>query len=230
MDINVNCDGLYYAPLWVLFLSVFFLGHFIPLLYFYANWYSKYRRGLGDIKIGNTYFYIPSISKTWRNFNSIYPVFAGTVIVSTVYSVCFNEAGNIVCLLLGILLALFVFSFNDEDGPISKVHGVFAFGFFAYLLWLVYALSIYVKDGVIWWWPYIPMGGSILAMLTYSIIYMFLEKNKDGFPVKYVKMYENEEIAKSALSHWPSWVSACEHIFVFSFEIYMLTIISKYEL
>lgn len=230
MNINEKCDGLKSVPLWVSFVSIFGLCHLTPLVYFYINWYSRYERGVGDIRIGNEYIFIPSISKTWRNFNSIFPVLTGAVIMVSVYSVCLVETGDILCLLLGVLLALFVFSFNDEDGPISKVHGVFAFGLFAYLLWLVSALHIYIKEGVVWWWPYIPMGMCIIGMIGYSIVYILEPKDKDGVPIKYKKKFPDDDIARKALSHWPSWVSICEHVFILSFEIYMLTVISKYEI
>lgn len=226
MEIRENCDGLKQTPLWLLFTSIFVFCHLSPLLYFYINWYSRYKIGDGDINIGASNFYIPSISKTWRNFNAVFPVFTGAIIIVSVYSVCLVETGNILCLLLAIALAIFVFSFNDETGPISVVHGVFAFGFFCYLLWLVYALSIYVTPGTIWWWPYIPMGISIVVLVGYSIYSVV----SPGKPYVYVSPGRNKNKESDvANEHWPSVVSFFEHLFIFSFEIYLLTIQSTYQ-
>lgn len=205
MQTNPKCTPLSLFPLWVIFFSVFVFCLFLPLCFYYCKWNSRYRRGKGDLHIANRWIAIPSISKTWRNLNAIIPVLVGAIVTVTVYSICLVELGNQICVWVGILLALFVFSFNDETPPISTVHSFFAFGLFGYLAWLVFALRIYFPDDYIWYWAYIPMGFCFLVMVGYTIENSMRSKQEQD-------------------QHWPSWVSACEHIYIYSFLINLLLI------
>lgn len=201
--LNEGCDVLNGSPLWVLFVTVVVLAHLTPLILFYINDpppTSEY------VEIGGKLFTIPTISRTWRSKNALWPVGLCVIINVIVYPSCMVETGNILCLVFGVLLAGFVFCFNDESGPVSKVHGFFAFGFFVYLLWLVKALSIYLPEDYIWWWPYIFMGLTILIMLFYNISEACKHNEKEKF------------------KHWPWGIALAEHVFVLSFEIYLITI------
>lgn len=205
ITINYNCNASKSYPFSILGGIVLIFCLFLPLLLFKCNWNSRYPRGRGDLKVGGLYFYIPSISKTWRNYNSIYPVFTGALIVIVYYSVCLWDRIILMCILFGIALALLVFLLNDETGPISYVHIIFAFTFFIYLLWLVYAVRIYFPENYIWYWPYFPMGVCI-GLILYNC---YLDYSYDS---------DNKQ------EHWPWWTSTAEYLYVVSFLINIILI------
>lgn len=200
--LNKGCDVLNGLPFWVLFVTVIVLAHTTPLVLFYL------RNDPPDeeytLKAGNKWFTIPAISHTWRVNGALWGVGLCLVINLIVYSICLEEAGNIICLNLGLLLGAFVFCFNTENGAIAKVHAFFAFGFFVYIIWCVFALRIYANYEA-WYWPYIVMGPCFLGMLGFSI-------------------YDACKKPEKRCKHWPWPVCLAEHLFVFSFEIYLITI------
>ena len=155
--------------------------------------------------MANHWIAIPSISKTWRNRHAIIFVLISALVTVSVYTVCLVELGNKLCVWFGILLSIFVFSFNDETPPVSTVHSVFAFGLFGYLAWLVYAVRIYFDEDYIWYWAYIPMGICLIIMVGYTIVNSFRDEDRKD-------------------KHWPSYISACEHIYIYSFLINLLLI------
>lgn len=202
---NMNCDSMVSYPFWVMFVVLLIFLFILPLFMFYHNWWSRYPRGEGDLIIDDEVIYIPSISKTYRNYYSLFYVLTGIMIVLEYYIVCLDDINIIICIVIGFVVLLFVYSFNDEDGPISYVHGFFAFGFFIYLFWLTYAVSPYFYDGYIWYWPYFFMGISFLIMLGHTIIN---SRRKEKYKAK----------------HWPFYVCLSEYVFVLSFMINILLI------
>ena len=202
MLVYEGCNVLKGSPFWVLFVTVVILAHITPLIIFYAKDFPPTNEY--TLHIGHKAMTIPSISRTWRTRDALFTICLCLVINVMVYTICFIEVGNIVALDMGLLLAGFVFCFNDENGPIAKVHAFFAFGFFAYLLWCVYALRIYLNYQT-WWWPYIPMSICFLVMFVFSIT-------------------ESLQRKENQYKHWPWWVSLAEHLFILSFEIYLITI------
>ena len=205
VSINENCDPLMSHPFWVFFVSLLCCSLLLPLILFYTYWDSRYERGKGDIQIADVKIYFPSISKTWRNNNSVIPVFTGAFICVVVYSICLLETGNKICLVLGLVLALFVFSFNTESGPMSITHAVFAFTLFTYILWLIYALRIYYPENYPWYWPYPFLGVFLLVMLQFVFTNYFLPVDLKA-------------------SRWPHYVNFCEYLYIITFLIYVLLV------
>jgi glycerol uptake facilitator-like aquaporin len=195
ISISDQCVGLKSYPFGVFGGSIIFFALFVPLLLFYTHWDSTHPRGIGDLVCGGYLIYIPSISKTWRNRAAIIPVFTGAVICLEVYIVCLQDNDVLVCLFVGLGLAMAVFIFNDETGPIASTHLILAFAFFAYLLWIVYICKDYFFDDYIWYWPYFPMGLSFLFIGSYS----YADSKKDDD-------YKD--------AHWPWYIAVLEYIFI----------------
>ncbi len=205
ITIQPYCSGIQETPFLVLFLTVLVLCHFLPLILFYLSWDGEAGRGDGDLICGGEWFRIPSISKTWRNLKAVFSVFLGAVIDLETYVICMDDMGILVCIILGLIGGVLVFAINPEEGSLTYLHLTFALIFFVYLLWAVAALRVYLPPGYIWYWPYIPMGVCLLLILFYCIENAHRKKKKQD-------------------KFWPSYVSLAEHIYLFTFEIFLVTI------
>jgi hypothetical protein len=199
INVNAKCNGLQQYPFLLLSVSVLVMGFVLPLVLFYTAWKSDTPKGGGYIPMGDKVVYIPSISRTWLNTNAALPILAVAVMNIEVYAVCLVNVETIMLLVIGMVLALMVFVFNDGvPGSIAKAHMFWASVFFVYLLVMLYLTREYYPDPNLWWYMYIPMGICFLVMLA-SFVRQHSRPNEP----------------------WPPWVALAEYFYVATFFIYL---------
>ncbi len=183
----------------------------IPLFLFYFYRERRVAFGQRDLFIGDYRFFIPSISKAWRNPECVTSIVIWLTSTLTIYNPCLSEVGFKIAFNLVLLYFTLVFAINSEEDPesspeaqecsrkIACAHGILAMILFTGLVAIGALVVVYYLGWTAW--PIIllvALCGFYIAVIGGSI-------------AQSIEKREEEQKAKKKLKwDWHSWISICE--------------------
>ncbi len=228
IDIAVwsNCGGLTHYPLLPLGIFMILLILFSLASYYFFDTHTEPKE---DSKSFESNFNLPSISKTWRNFETA--PFALLIAITTiiVYDVCLVDAWLIIVIDLLVLFVSLVYSINSDTGTIASIHFVLA----TILFLVMYALSVCI---FVYYYGTDDALGIVLFIIVTILFVLFLggciydalvhKKEEEG--VREEKdtlekfrensgLLNNKKKKKEKESNWPSWICLMEILYSLAF-------------